>query len=66
MAVPKPMLSEFGIHHRLESCGSIIMTYCLRATMCTVVVIFLLQCRVRLRMVGLNAIAIARFNSPNA
>ena len=21
MAVPKPMLTEFGIHHRLESCG---------------------------------------------
>ena len=22
MAVPKPMLTEFGIHHRLESCGA--------------------------------------------
>ena len=21
MAVPKPMLTEFGIHYRLESCG---------------------------------------------
>ena len=34
--------------------------------LCTVVVIFLLQYRVRLRMVVLNAIAIARFNSPNS
>ena len=23
MAVPKPMLTEFGIHYRLESCGVI-------------------------------------------
>ena len=23
MAVPKPMLTEFGIHYRLESCGCV-------------------------------------------
>ena len=23
MAVPKPMLNEFGIHYRLESCGKV-------------------------------------------
>ena len=25
MAGPKPMLTEFGIHHRLESCVSVFM-----------------------------------------
>ena len=28
MAVPKPMLTEFGIHYRLESCVSLYKTHC--------------------------------------
>ena len=27
MAVPKPMLAEFGIHYRLESCEATAGTY---------------------------------------
>ena len=29
MAGPKPMLTEFGIHHRLESCGLITILFAL-------------------------------------
>ena len=28
MAVPKPMLTEYGIHHRFESCASICDVFC--------------------------------------
>ena len=27
IAVPKPLLTEFGIHHRLESCGGLSETF---------------------------------------
>jgi len=28
MAVPKPLLTEFAIHHRLESCGDVCFMTC--------------------------------------
>ena len=28
MAVPKPMLTEYGIHYRLESCGVLHLGFC--------------------------------------
>ena len=36
MAVPKPMQTEFGIHHRLESCEGILLNQCLLNRLTTV------------------------------